>query len=130
MLAYMSLNRPGGNVTGINQFASVLIAKRLELLREMVPKVAAIGVLTNPSNPNAEPELKHLQAAAAASGCILHVANATAEQDLDAAFQAIVIQGAGALIIATEWRIVASAQRVPRLRAACSASFRDQSNGC
>src|SRR6478609_270163 len=55
-----SLNRPGGNVTGINQFASVLIAKRLELLHEMVPKVTAIGVLTNPSNPNAEPELKDL----------------------------------------------------------------------
>jgi putative ABC transport system substrate-binding protein len=97
-----SLNRPGGNVTGINQFASVLIAKRLELLHEMVPKVTAIGVLTNPSNPNAEPELKDLQAAAAACGCILHVATATAEGDFDAAFQTIVAQKAGALIVATD----------------------------
>ena len=97
-----SLNSPGGNITGINQFASVLIAKRLELLREIVPKVTAIGVLANPSNPNAEPELKDLQAAAAASGCILHVASATAERDLDRAFQTIVARGAGALIVATD----------------------------
>src|SRR3984885_1910995 len=97
-----SLNSPGGNVTGINQFASVLIAKRLELLHEMVPKVTSIGVLTNPSNPNAEPELKELQAAATASGCILLVANATAERDFDAAFQNIVAQGAGALIVSTD----------------------------
>jgi putative tryptophan/tyrosine transport system substrate-binding protein len=97
-----SLNSPGGNVTGINQFTSVLIAKRLELLREMVPKLTAIGVLTNPSNPNAEPELKELQTAATASGCILHVATATAERDFEGAFQTIVAQGAGALIIATD----------------------------
>jgi len=45
-----SLNHPGGNITGVNQFASVLITKRLELLREVVPKIPSIGVLTNPTN--------------------------------------------------------------------------------
>jgi putative tryptophan/tyrosine transport system substrate-binding protein len=97
-----SLNSPGGYITGINQFASVLIAKRLELLREMVPKVMAIGLLINPTNPNAELELKELQTAATATGCILHLAPATSERDFDRAFQANAAAKVGALIVATD----------------------------
>jgi putative ABC transport system substrate-binding protein len=97
-----SLNHPGGNVTGVNQFASLLIAKRLELLREMAPKIAEIGVLTNPTNPNSKPELKDLQVAATALGCIVHVANATTEREIEPAFERLMAQGARALVIGTD----------------------------
>src|ERR1700689_3286542 len=96
-----SLNSPGGYITGINQFASVLIAKRLELLREMVPKVMAIGLLINPTNPNAEVELKELQTAATASGCVLHLGTSTSESDFEVSLQTIVAAKVGALIVAT-----------------------------
>jgi putative tryptophan/tyrosine transport system substrate-binding protein len=97
-----SLNSPGGNITGINQFASVLIAKRLELLLEIVPTVSTIGIIMNPTNPNAELELKELQIAATASRCVLHLATATSEPDFDGAFQTIVAEQVGALIVATD----------------------------
>jgi putative ABC transport system substrate-binding protein len=112
-----SLNHPGGNITGVNQFASELIAKRLELLREMVPKVAAIGVLTNPTNPNSEPELKDLQAAATALGCIVHVASATTEREIEAAFEGVIAHGAGGLVIGTDALFVSRRARVISLAA-------------
>src|SRR5262245_20643411 len=61
-----SLNRPGGNVTGVSYFAGVLGAKRLELLRQVVPSATIIGMLVNPSNPVNEAERKDVQAAALA----------------------------------------------------------------
>ncbi len=112
-----SLSNPGGNVTGINQFSSELIAKRLELLREMVPKVTTIGVLTNPNNPNTDLEMKELKVAAIASGCTLHVASAAAERDFDWAFQTIVAQRAGALIVATDSLFVNRRDQVVSLAA-------------
>jgi putative tryptophan/tyrosine transport system substrate-binding protein len=81
-----SLNRPGGNLTGVSLFTSVLEAKRLGLLRELVPTAATIAVLLNPNNLLAETQLKDLQEAARSLGLQLDVLNASTERDLDMAF--------------------------------------------
>src|SRR5262249_19644399 len=75
-----SLSRPGGNVTGITLFFGELVAKRLELLRELVPGARVIAVL-NPNNPNAEARSKALRAAARAIGLQIHLVNATNENE-------------------------------------------------
>jgi putative ABC transport system substrate-binding protein len=97
-----SLNRPGGNVTGFYLFSTLLEPKKLELLHELVPKAALIGVLVNPTNPNAETVSKDLQAAAHALGLQLHIVNASTERDIDTAFATIVQRGAGALLVGND----------------------------
>jgi ABC transporter substrate binding protein len=82
-----SLNRPGGNITGVTLFNTELLAKRLELLRELVPNAATIGLLVNPNNPNTEPNVKELQALAQSGGWLLHVVAARDDSELDAACQ-------------------------------------------
>ena len=77
-----SLNRPGGNATGVSDFINQLGAKRLELIRQAVPWVALIGLLVNPSNPNAEPDAKEVEAAANGLGQKLLVVKATKPADL------------------------------------------------
>ena len=94
-----SLNRPGGNVTGVSFFGGVLGAKRLELLRQLVPKAATIAVLVNPSTPTTEAEREDVQAAAQAIGQRLLIPNATSNRDVEPAFTTIVQQGAGALLV-------------------------------
>ena len=84
-----SLNRPGGNITGVSVFSTVLVAKRLELLRELVPNVAVVAFLVNPANPSAAADAKDFAAAAeklAQRGVVL---NATNPQECEAAFAAL-----------------------------------------
>ena len=81
-----SLNRPGGNVTGMSLIASALEAKRLELLRELVPKNTLIAVLVNPDYPDTDFQVGGLEAAASDSGQKIYVLNARNEGDLDTAF--------------------------------------------
>ncbi|MGH7002348.1 MAG: ABC transporter substrate-binding protein [Alphaproteobacteria bacterium] len=96
-----SLNRPGGNLTGLSQFAFVLEAKRLELLHEAVPKADAIAVLINPGLLQfAETQLKDAQEGASRAGVRLVVLNASTEGDFDSAFAALGDQRAGALVVA------------------------------
>lgn len=90
-----SLNRPGGNVTGISSFMNVLVAKRLELLREMAPGGATLGWLVNPNNPNAEPDARTVQAAADALRQKLVVVGASNEREIEAAFATLVRQRVG-----------------------------------
>ena len=96
-----SLNRPGGNVTGVSFFSGVLGAKRLELLRQLVPKATTIAVLVNPNNPNTEAERRDVQAAAQAIGQQLIILDVSSDRDIETAFATFVQRGAGALLVGT-----------------------------
>jgi ABC-type uncharacterized transport system substrate-binding protein len=97
-----SLNRPGGNITGITLVASDIAAKRLGLLLDLVPTAAVIGVLANPNNPISEPQIADLQAAARTLGRQLLVLKASTETDFAAAFAAIDQQHVDALLVAAD----------------------------
>jgi putative tryptophan/tyrosine transport system substrate-binding protein len=98
-----SLNRPGGNVTGVSFFASQLEAKRLGLLQELAPKANVVAVLVNPNNhPAAELQSGEVREAARSLGLQLHVLNASSEGDFDAAFAALTQLRAGALLVAAD----------------------------
>ena len=95
-----SLNRPGGNVTGVTQTNLEIAPKLLELLRELVPTASAIALLVNPANPTvAETNTKQLQAAARALGLELYVLNASTEHDFDGVFAKLIQLRAGGLVI-------------------------------
>jgi putative tryptophan/tyrosine transport system substrate-binding protein len=81
-----SLARPGGNLTGINFFSTELAAKRLELLRELVPGAARVDLLVNPTGPTAETTLRDVEPAARAMGLQIQVLNASTSHEIDAAF--------------------------------------------
>jgi putative ABC transport system substrate-binding protein len=97
-----SLNRPGGNLTGVTSLAAELGPKRVELLHELVPTATTIAALVNPANPNTEAASRDLQAAARTLGLQLHVLNASSEGDFDAAFATLVQLRAGGLVILSE----------------------------
>jgi ABC-type uncharacterized transport system substrate-binding protein len=97
-----SLNRPGGNLTGLGWLGFALGAKRLELLRELVPNVAAISLLVNPKNPDSEFEMQDVQEAAGILGRQLHVVSASVEAEFLGAFSKLVQQRDGALIVASD----------------------------
>ena len=97
-----SLNRPGGNATGVTIFGPAAATKRLQLLQELVPKVATIGFLRNPNNPNAAFELSAAQEAARSLGKEIIVLNATIESEIDAAFAVMAQQQVGALLGASD----------------------------
>jgi putative ABC transport system substrate-binding protein len=97
-----SLNRPGGNITGISLVASVIEAKQLELLHELAPMATVIALLANPTNPHTGSISSDLLAAARSIGLELHLLHATTERELDSAFKSMVERRAGALMIATD----------------------------
>jgi putative ABC transport system substrate-binding protein len=94
-----SLNRPGGNVTGVVFTNSDLAAKQLGLLHELVPKAAVIAVLMDPNALEIEVQLRELEAAGRAIGRQILIVNAAGERDFNAAFATIVQGGAGALLV-------------------------------
>ena len=94
-----SLARPGGNITGQSDFNAGLVQKLFELVREMVPKEARIGVLSNPSNPANPPELKQLQGVAAAAGIKLVSYETSSVAEIDRALAAMGKDRPGALIV-------------------------------
>jgi ABC-type uncharacterized transport system substrate-binding protein len=95
-----SLARPGGNATGINFFNAELAAKRLELLRELVPAAVHVAVLVNPTNvANTEANLKEVQLASRAMGLQVQVVRASTSREIDAAFGTIVRERADALFV-------------------------------
>ena len=93
-----SLNRPGGNITGVSSLNVEVTAKQLELLHELVPDAALIGLLVNPNNPDPEIQRDAL-AAVRRLGLQLHVLHASAERDFEAAFARLVQLRGGALMI-------------------------------
>src|SRR5437763_3008402 len=84
-----SINRPGGNVTGIYQLTAGLEAKRIGLLHELVPSATTIAVTVNPNYPDAEAQIKEVQEAARTLGLQLHILKASNESDFDAAFATV-----------------------------------------
>jgi len=97
-----SLNRPGGNVTGVHVFLIGLESKRLGLLRELVPQAALMGLLINPRSPDSEAQSKALQAAARAIGQQIMVVEAGSDGEFDAAFTALAERRVGALVVAAD----------------------------
>jgi len=98
-----SLARPGGNLTGINFFASELAAKRLELLRELVPGAARVAVLVNPANSTtAESTLRGMEPAARAMGLQVQVLNASSSREIDAAFATLASERPDAVLVGTD----------------------------
>jgi len=115
-----SLNQPGGNATGVALLTSVLVKKRLQLIRELVPTAAIIAVLANPNSPESGPQLSDVETAALSLGQQVHIVHAAGDSDFDAAFAALSQRqfGAGALLVTTDaffysryYRIVALATR-------------------
>ncbi len=97
-----SFNRPGGNITGVNTLSPALEAKRLGLLRELVPQAAIIAVLLNPTNPDADRQRRDIQAAAAAVGQQVRIFNASSEIDFETAFATLVQQRTDALLVGSD----------------------------
>jgi putative ABC transport system substrate-binding protein len=113
-----SLTRPGGNVTGVHFFLGVLGAKRLDLLRQFVPKATTIGVLVNPDSPNTQTERSDVQAAALAIGQQLIVVDVSrSDFDVEKAFATLVQRGAGALLVGSGGFLNANRDRVTALAA-------------
>jgi putative ABC transport system substrate-binding protein len=97
-----SLNRPGGNVTGVTSSNGELSAKRLELLHEAVPAAAVVAAIVNPAEPNAVNLARNLQTAAGALGLELHILHASTERDLDAVFTTLRARRAGGLVLSPD----------------------------
>jgi ABC-type uncharacterized transport system substrate-binding protein len=94
-----SLNRPGGNVTGVTSIAGELGPKRVELVHELLPKAAAVGLVLNPDIPNAELDATEMQAAARRLDLQTHVVLASSDQEIEAAFAKLVELKIDALLV-------------------------------
>jgi putative tryptophan/tyrosine transport system substrate-binding protein len=112
-----SLNRPGGNVTGVHFFGGVLGAKRLELLRQLVPKAGTIAMLVYPNTPNTEAERSDVQAAAQVFGQELIVLDASNDREIDTSFATFVQRGASALLVGSGTFTVSHRERLVALAA-------------
>jgi ABC-type uncharacterized transport system substrate-binding protein len=98
-----SLARPGGNLTGINFFNIELVAKRLELLRELIPGASRVAVLVNPTNPaSSEQSRRNAETAARAMGLQIQILNASTSREIDAAFAAFVRERVDALFVSPD----------------------------
>jgi putative tryptophan/tyrosine transport system substrate-binding protein len=104
-----SLNKPGGNITGVFTLNVVLAGKRLQMLRELVPSVAKFAFLTNPSSPKfSEAESRDIRAAAESLGVNLVAVNARNSDEFEGAFEAAVREGAGGLVVGSESIFIAN----------------------
>jgi putative tryptophan/tyrosine transport system substrate-binding protein len=110
-----SLNRPGGNLTGVVSLGVGLGPKQLELLHELSPTATVMALLVNPNNPSGETVTKELQAAARTLGLQLHVFHVSSEQDLDAVFAKLGQLGARGLIIPNEGLFINRSERLAAL---------------
>jgi len=112
-----SMNRPGGNITGVSFLSNSLVPKQIELLEQLVPMATVTGVLANPANPNAEPDVADARVAAATLRRQLHVANIHSEGELEAAFENLRAAGAGALLVLADPFFVRTRRRLADLAA-------------
>jgi len=111
-----SLNRPGGNVTGVTSLNIEVAPKRLELLHELLPSVTTMGLLVNPAVPAlAAPVSRISQAAAHSLGLHLHVVHASSDRDFDAVFEKLIQLHAGALVIGPDNLFTAHSEQLAML---------------
>ena len=97
-----SLSRPGGNITGVSVLSLAVETKKLELLHELVPKAAIIGILVNPTNPNAKPKVRDMNIAANALAQNILVVEASTEREIDTAFTILVQKRISALVVVSD----------------------------
>ena len=112
-----SLNRPGGNITGVTFFINTLGAKRLELLHELVPGASLIGFLVNPRNPTTQSQTTDVQTAARKLGIDLLILNASSERDIDAAFAAFIEQRVNGVMVGVDAVFVSRSDQLVGLAA-------------
>jgi putative ABC transport system substrate-binding protein len=112
-----SLNRPGGNLTGVTTLGLELDPKRLELLHSVVPTATTLGALVNPTNPNAATHARELQPAARALGFRLEMLHATSERDFDGVFARLAELRAGGLVIGTDGLFISRGEELGALAA-------------
>jgi ABC-type uncharacterized transport system substrate-binding protein len=112
-----SFNKPGGNITGIWMVLTALAEKRLQLLRNLLPKAELIGLLVNPTSPVAEPQIREAQAAAHALGFRITVLKAITESDLVQVFASLGQQRADALFVSADPLFASESKRIVTLAA-------------
>jgi putative tryptophan/tyrosine transport system substrate-binding protein len=113
-----SLNRPGGNITGLSLQTQDLGGKRLQLLTEIVPGLARVAVLSNPANPSSVPNLRQMQAPAQSLGIELHVVEVRAPDRFESAFAELTAARAGALIVLPDGMLYSQHSRIVTFTAA------------
>jgi len=96
-----SLNRPGGNITGVSQLSSELVSKRLGLLHDLIPSARTVGFLVNPADPRTESQTSEMQEAGRTLGLQLHIMNASTEAEIDTAVASSSVLRLGALVVGT-----------------------------
>ncbi len=112
-----SLNKPGGNVTGVNLFFTEMGAKRLEILRQMIPGATVIAMLVNPNNPTAAADVRAVQTGARSMGLQIDVRHAGRESDFEPVFSAMVEQKTSALLIGDDPFLLSRRDQLVRLSA-------------
>jgi putative tryptophan/tyrosine transport system substrate-binding protein len=112
-----SMNRPGGNVTGVSFLANILVGKQLELIQELIPTAKVIGALINPGNPVAAIDTAEIEKAAQSLGRPVHIVEARTEQEFRAAFAALAARRVDALLIVPDALFTNGRQRLVALAA-------------
>jgi putative ABC transport system substrate-binding protein len=112
-----SFNRPGGNATGMVLVSGQLGQKRLELVRDLVPKATTVAMLANPLSPDAPPEIREVQATAQANGLQLRMLNASTPGEIEAAFASLAGQRPDALLVGGDPFYMARREDIVRLAA-------------
>lgn len=110
-----SLNRPGGNVTGVTNITGELGAKRLELVRELLPKAATIGMLINPASPETLLETGNVEAAVLSGGQQFQAVTGSTEGEIDVAFQKLAERRADALLMAADTYLLSRREQIVTL---------------
>jgi ABC-type uncharacterized transport system substrate-binding protein len=107
-----SMNRPGGNVTGVTRMSSALIVKRLGLMRELVPQMSVLALLVNPNGPQTTEQIREMQGPARALGLQFHTVKASSESEIEAAFAEATSARAQALIVASDNLFIGARNRI------------------
>ena len=110
-----SLNRPGGNLTGVSGFANALGSKRLQLLHDLAPDAKAMAHLVNPANPNAQGDAKDMQTAAGVLRLQVNILNASIPSDIDLAFATIARQQLGGVLVENDAVLMISVNQIAQL---------------